>query len=77
MERTSSWLISFFIVIFWVFRVLVAISVQSGSNLANFITFDFNLEIIMLFVTILSFILIVRRSIIGGILYFVTYDNTT
>ena len=73
MERLSSWLISIFIVMFWVFRVIVAIFAQSESDFAGFIAFNYNLEVILLFVTLLSFILIVKRKMIGAILYVVTY----
>ena len=73
MERTSSWMISIFIVMFWIFRVVVAMFAQTESGFNGFIVFDFNKEIILLFVTLLSFVLIFKRKIVGAILYLITY----
>ena len=73
MERTSSWLISFFVIMFWIFRIIVSIFAQTGSDWAGFVVFDFNTEIILHFITILSFVLVVKRKIMGAILYLITY----
>jgi hypothetical protein len=34
---------------------------------------DFNTEIVLLFVTIIAMLLIIKRNIIGALVYFVTY----
>ena len=69
MKRMSSWLLIFFMVIFWVFRVVVAIETQMGQDFGGFTTYDFNMEIIMLFVAVVCFIFILKRNSIGGIVY--------
>ena len=69
MKRMSSWLLIFFMAIFWVFRVIVAIETQIGLDFGGFVAFDFNMEIIMLFLAIVCFILILKRNLIGGIIY--------
>jgi len=73
MERTSSWLISIFIVVFWVFRLIVAISTQTGNDFGGFVVFDFNKEVIILFVTVLSYTMIVKRNVLGALIYCITY----
>ncbi len=73
MKSLASWLLAFFIVIFWGFRVVVTLSAQFGGDFGGFIVYDNITEIIMLFVTIVCFILIVKRNIFGGILYLVGY----
>jgi len=73
MERTSSWLISFFIIIFWVFRLIVAITTQNGSELGGFIAFDLNTEIVILFITVFSLFFIMKRKIFGGLVYIIIY----
>ena len=69
MKRMSSWLLVFFMVLFWVFRVIVAIETQTGQDFGGFIAFDFKMEIAMLFLTIICFILVLKRNLIGGIIY--------
>ena len=73
MERVSSWLISIFITVFWIFRVVVAIFAQTESDFSGFIVFDFSKEIILIFVTLISIILIFKRKLFGAILYIITY----
>lgn len=73
MDRISSWLISIFGVMFWIFRIIVAIFAQKDGDFVGFIAFNLNLEIILLFITLLSLILIFKRKTIGGLLYVITY----
>lgn len=74
MKNLSSWLLVMFMGMFWMFRVIVALSVQfGGSDFGGFITFNLNTEIILLFSTIVCIILVVRRFFIGGIAYLGTY----
>lgn len=73
MRNLSSWLLVMFMGMFWLFRVIVALSTQFGTDFGGFITFDFNTEIILLFTTIVCLILILRRSIIGAGAYLITY----
>jgi hypothetical protein len=73
MKSITSWLLSFFMIMFWAFRVIVAVSAQYGGDFGGFIVFDNIIEIALLFVSILCFILIVKRKILGGIIYLVGY----
>lgn len=71
MKNVSSWLLVFFIGIFWMFRIAVTLSSQSGGDFGGFIVFDNTLEIALLFFTLLCLILILKRVIWGGVLYLV------
>ncbi len=74
MKNLSSWLLVMFMGMFWIFRVIVALSVQFGkSDFGGFIVFDFNTEVILLFTTIVSVIFVLRRFLIGALIYLVTY----
>ena len=74
MRNLSSWLLVMFMAMFWLFRVIVALSVQFGGNdFAGFIVFDFNTEIVLLFTTIVCLVLVVKRFFIGAIAYLITY----
>ena len=71
MKNVSSWLLVFFIVIFWMFRIVVTLSAQFGGDFGGFIVIDSTLEIGLLFFTLLCLVLILKRVIWGGVLYFV------
>lgn len=73
MKNLSSWLLVMFIFMFWVFRVIVAFQAQYESDFGGFIAFDFKVEVILLFVVILCMILILRRKLLGGIIYLIAY----
>ncbi len=72
MTTLFSYLITMFAGMFWVFRVVVALmytmSVDIGIEPLNF-----NVEVILLFVTLFCMIFIIKRNIIGALVYFVTY----
>lgn len=71
MKNVASWLLVFFIGIFWIFRIVVTLSAQFGGDFGGFIVFDNTTEIILLFLSLACFIFIVRRIIWGGIVYLV------
>ena len=72
MKNMASWLITIFIVMFWIFRFIVSFVASMGFETA-FAPTDANMEIIILFITFISIMLIVKRKLIGGIIYIVTY----
>ena len=71
MKNVASWLLVFFMIMFWIFRIVVTLSAQFGSDFGGFIVFNNTFEIALLFLTLICFILIVRRIIWGGIIYLV------
>lgn len=73
MRSFSSWLLVMFMGMFWLFRVAVAFQAQYEQEFGGFIAFDLKTEVILLFVAILCIILFLRRSLIGGIIYLVSY----
>ena len=74
MKSLLSWLISMFIGLFWIFRIVVTLSVQYGAeSFGGFIVIEKTFEIAMLFVTLLCLILIIKRKALGGIIYLAGY----
>ena len=73
MKSITSWLLAFILVIFWVFRIIVTLSAQFGGDFGGFIVFNNTVEIVMLFVSLLCFVLIVKRKVLGAIIYLVGY----
>ena len=72
MRSVFSWLINILAVGFWIFRVVVTF--LENSNVSFVVkTINFNVEIGLLFATIVFFVLIFKRNIIGGIAYFIAY----
>ncbi len=73
MKSLLSWLSLMFLGMFWIFRIVVAVSAQFGSDFGGFIVFNFNIEVVLLFVSLLCFVLIARRIIWGALIYVVGY----
>ena len=65
-----SYLITMFAGLFWIFRVVVAVTTSLNIDI-GFTVPDLTAEIIMLFVALLCIVLIIRRQLIGAILYIV------
>lgn len=72
MKNLSSWLITFFIIMFWAFRVIVAIMGSMGSDFMV-APIDNNIEIILLFVVLLLVPFIFKRKILAAIIYLIAY----
>lgn len=73
MKSLSSWLLIMFMAMFWVFRIIVAFQAQYQKEFGGFIAFNLTTEVILLFVVILCMILMLRRNILGGIIYLAGY----
>lgn len=67
-----SYLITMFAGLFWLFRVVIAVTMSLNINL-GFNVPDITTEIIILFITLICLALIVRRNIAGAIMYAMTY----
>ena len=64
---------------FWIFRIIVAFCYNLGIDFITEPT-DLTFEIILLFLTFLSIILVIKRSTLGGIIYIIgngLYFGTT
>lgn len=72
MTSMFSYLITMFGGIFWLFRLVIAVTYTMSIDF-GIIPTNINTEIILLFVTLICMILIVKRNIIGALIYFVAY----
>lgn len=72
MKSLFSYLITFFAILYWIFRVIVSLMYATGTE---FICQPLNpgLEILILFLTIPSIIFIIRRNLVVATLYFAMY----
>ena len=64
-----SFLLLFLAIIFWVFRTIVCLFATMQLEFA-FVPYNAQFEIILLFITIVSIVLIARRNIVGATVYF-------
>lgn len=73
MRNFSTWMLVMFMVMFWVFRVIVAVMPEFGTTLGGIAPLNQNLEIILSFVVLVCIVLIVRRKLIGALIYLLAY----
>ena len=72
MKNLSSWLITFFIIMFWALRVIVAIMGTMGIDFM-IMPIDNNIEVILLFVVLALVPFIFKRKVWAAIVYLLAY----
>ena len=72
MRSVLSYLLLMFMVMFWIFRIVVAFTDTMGIDFA-FKPISINAEIILLFLVIPCVLLVGKRKLIGSILYLIIY----
>ncbi len=72
MKSLASYLIIIFSIMFWLFRVVVALM---ATLKIEFMLEPINLtyEIVVLFITLFALVMVVKRNTIGALIYFSTY----
>ena len=73
MKKFSTWMIVMFIVMFWLFRVLIAVSSELNWEMGALKPLNIQVEIILLFVVLVCLIFIVKRKMIGALVYLLSY----
>ena len=61
MKNLFSWLVSIFIVMFWIFRVIITYMFAMGFEY-SVKPFDMNTEVILLFISFIAILFIFRRK---------------
>lgn len=72
MRSLASYLLLIFMIMFWAFRLIVAFTTSMGIDI-GFIPIDMNIEIILLFITLFSALLVAKRKLLGAIIYLISY----
>ena len=73
MKNFSTWMLVMFMIMFWVFRIMVAVVGELNFTIGGFEPLNQQMEVILLFVVLVCIILVVKRKIIGGLIYLVGY----
>ena len=72
MMSLVGYLVVMFMGLFWIFRLVVAFTFSMGIDI-GIIPLNINIEIILLFTTLVCMLLVGKRKIIGSILYLISY----
>ena len=73
MKNFSTWMLVMFMAMFWMFRVIVAIMPEFGTTLGSIVPLNGQVEIILSFVVLVCMILVVKRKLLGAIIYVIAY----
>lgn len=73
MANFSTILLAIFMVMFWLFRAIVALCTQFSVDLLGIVAYNFNWEVIIAFATLLCILLVVKRKLIGALGYLMLY----
>lgn len=60
-------------VMFWVFRIIVTLASQFGDSFMGVVPMNITFEIAILFAFLLCVVLIVKRKMLGGLIYLVLH----
>ena len=72
MKSLASYLITMFTVMFWFFRLVIAFTTTLKIDI-GIEAINLTYEVILLFITLFAIILIIKRNIIGALIYFASY----
>lgn len=73
MKNFSTWLLAMFMSIFLGFRIILTITNQQGNPLQGIVIENIGLEIALIFLTLFCLILVVKRKLLGAIIYVISY----
>lgn len=73
MKKFSTWMLVMFMILYWILRVVIAVSYELKWNFAGLVPLNETMEVILLFVVLLCIILVVKRKMLGGLLYLLSY----
>ena len=73
MVNFSTWLLVIFMVMFWLFRAIVALCTQFSIDLLGLTAYNFDLEVIISFAILICILLVVKRKTVGSLLYLGIY----
>ncbi len=73
MKNFSTWMLVMFMAMFWVLRIVVAFTYEMGGSLGGIQPINQTMEIILLFVVLVCMLLIIKRKMVGALIYLLAY----
>lgn len=74
MKNFSTWMLVMFMIMFWILRIIIAVSYELNWNFGGLKPLNQQMEIILLFVVLVCVILVVKRKMLGGFIYLLAYE---
>ena len=69
MKKFSTYLLVMFMALFWIIRIIITISGQMGKDFMGVVPINQTFEIILLFAFLVCAALVVKRKLLGALLY--------
>ena len=73
MKKFSTWLLVMFMIMFWIFRIIVTLTSELNMDFGGIVPLNKQIEIMLLFAFLICVILVIKRNIVGGLLYLLLY----
>ncbi len=73
MKNFSTWLLACFMIMFWAFRAIVTLMAELHQDMGGIVPLNKSLEIILLFVVLVCIVLVVKRKMVGALIYLLSY----
>ncbi len=73
MKNFSTWMLVIFMAMFWFLRMIIAVTYEMKIDFGGLEPFNQTMEIILLFVVLACMILIVKRKLVGALIYLLAY----
>ena len=73
MKKFSTYLLVMFMIVFWIIRIIITIASQMGKDFLGMTPINEGFEIAILFATLLCLVLIVKRNLLGSLVYIVLH----
>lgn len=73
MKKLSTYLLVIFMIMFWILRIIITLKADLGSDFMGLVPIDRTMEMVLLFLTLLCIVLVVKRKLVGALLYVVMY----
>lgn len=73
MKNFSTWLLACFMIMFWAFRAIVTLMAELHQDVGGIVPLNKSLEIILLFVVLVCIVLVVKRKMVGALIYLLSY----
>lgn len=69
MKKFSTYLLVMFMIVFWIIRIIITLTSELGKDFLGMVPQNEIFEIVILFTTLLCLILVVKRKLIGSLIY--------
>ena len=69
MKKFSTYVLVMFMILFWILRIIITIMAQLGQDFMGITPINMTFEVVLLFAFLICVILVVKRKVIGALLY--------